>query len=70
MIGMNHGLVFSLFLVPGGYGSPLKSPLKRPKWPELGVSRQLILIILKNEVFSLEAFSNKKAIQLIFHTQD
>lgn len=53
MKAMNHGLLVSLFLVPGGCGNPLKIQLKRPKQPELGVLRWLMLIILKNKMFSL-----------------
>lgn len=53
MKAMNHGLLVSLFLGAGGCGNPLKMQLKRPKQPELGVLRWLILIILKNKMFSL-----------------
>lgn len=50
MKAMNHGLLVSLFSVPGGCGNLLKMQLERP---ELGVLRWLILIILKNKMFSL-----------------
>lgn len=71
MKAMNHGLLVSLFLGAGGCGNPLKMQLKRPKQPELGVLRWLILIILKNKMFSLQALSNKKGHPKFFaHTDD